>query len=263
MKRRSSIPWLVAAVLAVTGFMIYLHFHNRAATLQSSATAEAGDGKIKTIETSPAVAADTVAGTTQTNQVFRVFPDRVLATVNGTPLSLRELIPLNNTNAEQEISQVTYHYFLERAINRELIMQAAKAQGVALTEAQEQQLAGTRALREQPEPGLIDKLTVNAAEIEFECRDATAFVLQTTLMAQMGATPNVTPEQVSQYYQGHISEFGELPADPQARQEAWQGIDFQIRQQLASQTRNQYNKQLQKFMDNLRTAAQINVTPLL
>ena len=172
-------------------------------------------------------------------------------------------MPLQSTNsqAEQKIDSVAYDYFLQRAINRELVLQAAKAQGVTLNQAQEDQLTKLRALREQPEPGLVSKLTVNAAEIEFELRDEQAFMLQTSLMAQAGATANVTPDQVEQYYQAHIAEFGELPADPQARQQAWQIIDIQIRQQLAAQTRDQYNKQLQQFMDKLRTAAQITVTP--
>jgi hypothetical protein len=199
-----------------------------------------------------------------TNRVFLARPDQVLATVNGTPITLGNLMPLpsSNSEAEQQVDAVTYDYFLQRAINRELVLQAARAQGVTLNQAQEEQLTKLRAEREQPEPGLVSKLTVNAAEIEFELRDAQAFMLQTSLMAQAGAMPDVTPDQVDQYYQNHLSEFGELPADPQAHQEAWQKIDYQIRQQLASQTRNQYNEQLQKFMDRLRTAAQISVTPL-
>ena len=242
----------MAAVTLLVTLLVYWQLRGRApASSRSGAAKSVAKHSNQPVEQS-------------TNRVFLTRPNQVLAMINGTPITLGDLMPLQSTNseAEQKIDSVTYDYFLQRAINRELVLQAAKAQGVTLNQAQEDQLAKMRALREQPEPGLVSKLTVNAAEIEFELRDAQAFMLQTSLMAQAGATPNVTPEQVQQYYQDHISAFGELPADPQARQQAWQAIDIQIRQQLAAQTRDQYNQQLQKYMDGLRTAAKITITPL-
>jgi hypothetical protein len=261
MKRGVSILWLVAVVLAVTAFTFYLHFRHRAANSSPVASPETRSAAAKPAEPGPAGRTNAVAGQAQTNQVFRVRSDQVLATVNGISLTLRDLIPLSNTNGEQELAPEAYQYFLDRAINRELIQQAAKAQGVTLTDSQGEQLTRTRTAREQSEPGLVGKLTVNAAEIEFESRDAAAFMLQTTLMARQGASPNVTPEQVEQYYQAHVSELGELPSDPTARQAAWQRIDIQIRELLADSTRREYNKLLTQYMDSLRQGAQIAVTP--
>ncbi|MGB7767930.1 MAG: hypothetical protein WBN22_03650, partial [Verrucomicrobiia bacterium] len=91
---------------------------------------------------------------------------------------------------------------------------------------------------------------------------AQAFMLQTSLMAAAGAAPNVTPEQVEQYYQQHIDEFGALPADPQASQQAWQAIDIQIRNQLAEAVRAGYQQQLDAYMNGLKAKADIVVTPL-
>lgn len=260
MRGRNSIWLPLAVATAVTGLLVYWH-------LQGRATAPARPGEAKGGVSHPNKAVEQSQGgeNQSTNRILLARPNQVLATVNGAPITLGDLMPLQSTNSEveQKIDSVAYDYFLQRAINRELVLQAAKAQGVTLNQAQDEQLAKLQALREQREPGLVGKLTVNAAEIEFELRDAQAFMLQTSLMEQAGATPNVTPDQVEQYYQDHISAFGELPADPQARLAAWQEIDIQIRQQLAAQTRGQYNQQLQKFMDNLRAAGQITVTPLL
>jgi len=259
MRGRNSIWLLLALATAVTVLLVYWHFQGR--TTAPSRAVEAKGGANHPNQTAERFQ----SGKSQSNnRIFLARPNQVLATVNGTSITLGDLMPLPSTNSEveQKIDSVTYDYFLQRAINRELTLQAAKAQGITLNQAQDEQLAKLQALREQPEPGLVSKLTVNAAEIEFELRDAQAFMLQTSLMEQAGATPNVTPDQVEQYYQNHISELGELPADPQARQAAWQEIDIQIRKQLAAQTRDQYNQQLQTFMDNLRTAAQITVTPL-
>jgi len=246
--------------MVVAVLVVYFRFYHRTATVglragaQTNAQSAGGNSG----------AAPGRGDTNKTAKVFLVRPDQVLATVNGVPITLGNLIPLQSTNnAGQQLDSVTYNYFLQRAINRELIMQAAKAQGVTLNQAQEDQLAKLRGERQQPYPGQVSQLSVNPTEVEFDLRDEQAFMLQTTLLAQAGASPDVTPAQVEQYYQDHIAQFGELPADPQARQQAWQEIDIQIRNQLAVQTREQYNQQLQKYMDGLRAAANITVTPLL
>ncbi len=155
------------------------------------------------------------------------------------------------------MSQTAYKYLLDRAINRELVLEAAAAGNIGLTETQQEQLTKLRGLRESSEPGLITKLNRDPEQVEFEIRDADAFMLQTALMARQGATPNVTPEQVAQFYQDHLSVYGSLPDDPQAKERAWQQIDVQIRNRLAEEQRDRYNQQVQAYMDNLRSNANI------
>ena len=259
MRGRNSIWLLLTAATAVTGLLVYWQLHGRAVASSQSSEAKVAAGHPNK------VGQQSQGGEIQsTNKVFLAEPDQLLVTVNGKPITLADLMPLQSTNseAEQKIDSVTYNYFLQRAINRELVLQTAKAQGVTLNQAQEDQLAKFRAEREQPYPGMVGQLTVNSAEIEFELRDAQAFMLQTTLMAQMGVAPNVTPDQVEAYYKAHIVEFGELPADPQARQQAWQAIDLQIRGQLATGTRTEYQQQLDAYMAQLKARANIVVTPL-
>ena len=252
---------LMAAVVAVMVLLVYWQVSSRA--IAPSPPIEV-QGVASYPTTNMAVEQSHAGGIQTTNKVFLARPNQVLATVNGTPITLGNLIPLQSSNsvAEQQIDAVTYDYLLQRAISRELVLQAAKAQGVVLNQSQEEQLAKLRAVREQPEPGLVGKLNVDAAEIDFELRDAQAFMLQTSLMAQAGAAPNVTPDQVEQYYKAHIAEFGGLPADPQARQQAWQTIDIQIRGQLAAGTRTEYQQQLDAYMAKLKAKANIVVTPL-
>ena len=259
MRRQNAILWLAVAIVAVLVACL-LHFHGTA-TVGSRASVQANNknagGNIGAGE------APGPGGAKKTAQVYLVRPNQVLAMVNGTPITLWDLIPLQSTNnAAQQIDPVTYSYFLQRAINRELIMQAAKAQGVTLNQAQQDQLAKFRAEREQPYPGQVNQLSLNSADVEFELRDAQAFMLQTAIMAAAGLSPNVTPDQVEQYYQQHIDEFGQLPSDPQARQQAWQTIDIEIRNQLAEQVRTDYQKQLDIYMNGLKAKANIVVTPL-
>ena len=197
-------------------------------------------------------------------RVLATLPTHVLATVNGAPIMLWDVMPVTttNVNAVQQIDSVTYQYLLDRAINRQLITQAASARGIGLSEAQQQQLDKFRSERESSEPGLVAKLTVNPQEIEFELQDERAFMLQTSMMGAMGMSPNVTPEQVQQYYQAHHGDFAALPADPQARQETKAQIDMQIRYLLAANARTVYQTQLDLFMDQLKRSANIVITPL-
>lgn len=258
MRRQNVIVWLAVAAVAV--LVVYLLHHHGTATTGS----HSGSQEKKNAGNNVAAGkAPVQGGAEKTEKVFLVRPNEVLATVNGTPITLWDLIPLQSTNnAAQQIDPITYHYFLERAINRELIMEAAKADGITLSDSQQQQLNKLRSEREQPSPGLVSKLTATPTEIEFELRDAQAFMLQTSIMAAAGLTPSVTPGQVEQYYQQHIDEFGQLPTDPQDRRRAWQIIDIQIRNQLAEQARADYQKQLDAYMNGLKAKANIVETHL-
>ena len=186
-----------------------------------------------------------------------------MASVNGHALRFGDVVPLDSTNDGKaiEISPEGLNFFLKRAIDRELIFQTARAQGITADEGQNQQLADMIAQRNQPEPGGIARLNAGPASRQFELRDAQAFQLQTALMAAQGSSPNVTEDQALDYYRQHQAEFGELPVDPAARKLAWSDIDFQIREQLAFVTRSNYNKQLAAFMGQLESRASIVVSP--
>lgn len=186
-----------------------------------------------------------------------------MASVNGRALRFGDVVPVESTNASQpsEISRQTMQFFLKRAIDRELIFQTARERGVTVDEGQNQQLAAMAAERNIPEPGGIARLNASAVSREFEMRDARAFQLQTALMAAQGSSPDVTETEALDYYHQHQTEFGELPADPAARKQAWSDIDFQIREQLAFTTRSNYNLQLAAFMGQLESRASIVVSP--
>jgi hypothetical protein len=194
-----------------------------------------------------------------TNRMLRVSPGQVLAMVNGHQIKLGDLIPLRGPNA-QAFSRQTYNFLLQRAVDRELVLQTAKAQGLAMTDGEKRQLANTRSLRALPEPGQVQRLTLDQAQLDFEMRDAEAFLLQSALMAGAGVSANVTPEQVSTYYQAHAAEFGDLPPDAQARKIAWAQIDSTIRQRLAAPIRSIYQNQLLAYMKQLQSSADISVT---
>lgn len=261
MSRKNYIPRIVVVGLLIIGLLAYVRFHKPVSPENPAINQMDGAGGHG--EPTP-VSAGHLPDVTQSNRVFRVRQDQILATINGTAITLRDLFPIKVVAAdvEQEIAPETYEYFLKRAIDRELTVQAAKAQGITITESQNQQLAKMQGLREQPEPGLLQKFTVDAAQIQFELRDAQAFMLQNNLLAQQGSSPNVTADQVQAYYQAHIAELGELPAEPEARTETWQTIDINIRGQLAAEKRSKYQQELTHYLDQLRAKANISIVSL-
>lgn len=249
MRRERVIFWIAVIVTAILIGSALRQHKNAALAVKTTVTAPVSHPVVPQKSSAPGS--------------FLVRPGEVLATVDGTPITLGDLMPLHSTNPKdaQQMDSVTYHYLLQRAINRQLIMGAAMARGIALTQSQEEQLQKYQAEREQPEPGLISKLTVDTAQIQFELQDEQAFMLQTSLMAASGYSPDVSPDQVQQYYQQHMDQYGQLPDDPQARQQAWQSIEYQIRETLANSVRTQYQQQLDAYMSQLQARASITQTP--
>lgn len=267
MKPRNPIRWLAVVALVIVCLIAYLRFNPVSSKSPHVALPSTNETPAAPQAPTPLPGPSTAGGLatgTDTNKVYRIRADKVLATVNGVQIKLGDLVPLVNTNADavMPLDAVSYNYFLDRAINRELIMQLAKAQGVGLTEAQQQRLYNLQAQREQPEPGLVAKLNYSSADLELQLRDTEAFMLQTAMMAQRGLSPNVTPAQVEKYYQDHATQFGEEPSDPQARKQWWLNVDIAIRELMQKQVRDDYNSAVNTVMDAARTRAQVDTANL-
>jgi hypothetical protein len=194
--------------------------------------------------------------------VLTVKPGQTLATVNGVPIMLDDLVPLpaEKLGSEQVMSAEMYRSLLNRAVERELTFQAAREQGVELTAAQRGRLADLRARSEQREPGVFDTVQHNPVNVEFEQRDAIGLLLQAALAEKAGVpSPHVTAAQVRDYYQQHSTELGALPADTAQRQSAWEKIDQAIRQRLAPQLQAEHQAGVQQFVGQLKAAARIDI----
>ena len=198
------------------------------------------------------------------DRVLHLRRDQVLATVNGRAVTPADILPLgtNGSQAELDVSALELKFLLKRAVDRELIFETAKDRGVSLNDAEYKQLATLSSMRNQPEPGGIAKLNGSDAQRNLELQDAQAFMLQTDLMAAQGDSPNVTEDQVTAYYQAHLSDYGELPADPGARAQAWAKIDFSIRELLAPSIRSGYNDKLAAYMAQVEASASIVMNDL-
>ena len=189
----------------------------------------------------------------------RIAPDTALAVVNGVTIVGKDLAPFPNT-AEQSMSEEMLTFLLNRAIDRELVFQAARQEQVELDEAGQRELDRVRASLFKKDPAVIKPAEPDPATVEFEQRDATALLLRTALLNKAGiAAPIVTRAMVDQYYSDHTTTYGELPADPTARDEAWRKIELQIRNELVLQRMTEYAEGAADYLQKLRASASVQV----
>ncbi|MFH0952890.1 MAG: hypothetical protein V1873_01025 [Verrucomicrobiota bacterium] len=196
--------------------------------------------------------------------VRRLRGDQVLATVNGVAVLGKDLVAIPPERAAEEItmSPRMYEFLLKRALERELIVQVARAERVELTDAQKQQLAGLRASLEKQDPSVISPAQVDPARVEFDVREVEGLLLRSSLLQKQGhPLPYVTEAEVEKYYQDHRAEYGDLPEDPTERDKAWQEIDLEIRRQLTPELQAEYQAQVEKYLEQLLGAAEIKYPP--
>ena len=195
--------------------------------------------------------------------VVRIKSDRVLATVNGVAITLKDLVPLPKEKAgsEQMLSAEMYDFLFNRAVEREVTFQAARAQSAELNDGQKQRLAELRAESERKDPAVFDNLHQSSENLDFEQRDLAGVALQSVLAEKAGVpSPYVTSEQVEAYFQEHKSDYPQVSADPAQRSaESWLAADTDIRSKLTPQLQAEHDRQMAQFMAQLKAKAGVVV----
>ena len=138
--------------------------------------------------------------------VTSVRADRVLATVNGTVIGLKDLVPIEVHEEERRMTAEELQSRLERAIEMELTRQAAAARGVSLTP---EQLARVEALGQKREETrqqyLQQGMTWNSGtptQLEFEKQVTRSLLLQENMVRkEHGVGPSPDPAQQARYEQ--------------------------------------------------------------
>jgi hypothetical protein len=184
-------------------------------------------------------------------------PAQVLARVNGTPITGKDLIAFRAGLDELSIDRPTYNSLLGRAIERELTFEAAKKQGVTLTEEQRGQLDEVRK-QAAARGGTTPPFDRSSDEVDFEARDAQAQMLLTDLLEKAGTPPpSPTPADVDSYYRAHANELGALP-EGEARAAAWAKIEIEIRRRLLSEQQETWRARRQEMLDSLEAEANVS-----
>jgi hypothetical protein len=186
-----------------------------------------------------------------------IQPDQTVATVNGIAITGRDLLPFGST-AQQSVTPEMFEFLLNRAIERELILQEAEAQDVKLSPLQQSELARLRASLAAPDPNVIQDMQGREAKADLEFRHAEAMLLQTALLEKAGhSPPYVTADQAEDYYQSHKDTYGDLPTNDAERAGAWREIEQRIRQDLSPQLQEAYARALESYLQELKSGADI------
>jgi hypothetical protein len=206
------------------------------------------------------VSAETPKDAAEAERIL-VRPGSPLATVNDAPITLADLVALGpEESAARAFGVDHYRFLLRRAIERELVLQAAEARGILLTETQRRALGAVYARARALEADVFDDLgRPGAAAADLEARDLAARMLLAVLAEQAGAPAHVTPEAVERHYREHAAEHDALPADPAARRAAWREIDRRIRRELVSQVDDAHAAARLRVVAELEAAARVVV----
>jgi hypothetical protein len=147
----------------------------------------------------------------------------VLARVNEIPVQLHDLTAVSPGETEIAMTDRQYRSRLRRAIETELTFQAARAQGVELTPAQQQRVDQTGADEasdlEQYKHYGVTWSSGSAGQVEFEKRLLTAQLLEQNLVAKAASlAPSPDPEVQARYEQARRSLLNELQASANVSQ---------------------------------------------
>lgn len=271
MKKSSAFAGSVAAaILVIAAAMLF----RRPAEKPAAPSAKAPATQSERTDTAPVLPAPepkpvVVTGPEEVApDVVRLRANNILATVNGVAVQGSDLLVFGSAaEPEQALAPEIYDALLQRAIERELIVQAARSGGVDVLPDQENQLDQVRKTVLAREGGDPNAKYMNVQgtlqeQLDFELRDAKAMLLRNTLLEQRGhSLPYVTAEQVKAAYDADPAKYGVLPEDPAERDAAWQKIDFQIRTELTPQLQTDYQAQVESFMQELKQGANIATTP--
>jgi hypothetical protein len=134
-----------------------------------------------------------------------VNPQQILTSVSGTPIRLAQLIAVRPDSREVVATERSiFRSRLQRAIEAELVFQAARAAGIGLTEAQKNNLDQIASRHAEDLEGLKplgvtwDTVTEDQIALERHLKEA-MLLRQNLVVAESGSAPSTSPEKQAAY----------------------------------------------------------------
>jgi hypothetical protein len=119
---------------------------------------------------------------------------QVVARLDGTTIRGSDVVAFHAGSDEQSLDRSSYDALVKHAVERQLTFEAARKQGVTLSDAEQAQLAEVRK-QAVARGSTVPPFTPTPDEIELEVRDAEASLLQTDLLARAGTPPPASVDQ--------------------------------------------------------------------
>jgi hypothetical protein len=228
MKRPSRFQYIIAAIIGLTLVSVVWFVQaikrlemsvapvspvaqaptTRTASRSATATEDPASGKTRMRDDSTA---------TPRVDVVELNPEQVLAMVKNEPILLRHLMPVGEDDAQHILTPEEYASRLQRAIDMEVVFQAAKDAGVELTEAQQKRRDAVSEIS-QAELAHYKKhgltwSTTGPEQVEFEQRLLTAHMLEQNLVLKATALqPSADPAIQARYESARLDLLKQLHA---------------------------------------------------
>lgn len=178
----------------------------------------------------------------------KVVRGATVATVNGVAITGADMVAFRAKTGEAlELTPEMHEFLLQRAIDRELTMQAARARKLELSAMQQDQLAQVRANAEA-------RGETDPAQLAYEEKDARAQMLLESMAAADGAPAALVDDAaVDRYLEEHAAELGPAPRDPRAAQQR----RIELRQKLYAEQAAAHDARVRELLDRLAAGATI------
>ena len=171
-----------------------------------------------------------------------------IATVNGVAITGADVLAFRaGVGDSLKVSREMSDYMTQRAIERELTLQAARARKIELNADQEAQFAQVRKNAEA-------RGETDPAQLAFEDKEARAQLLLEALAAAEGAPPAMPDDKaVDAYLAANAAEVGPVPSDPKAAQQQ----RVMVRQKLYDELMAAHHKFIRALLARLEAEARL------
>ncbi len=182
-----------------------------------------------------------------------------LAMVNGKSITVEDVFGISGEIREMKgrMPVEKFNFFLEKEIQRNLVIQTAESKGIVIEEEEKLNLDRRHNdLRSQEK--VVDPIGDPEELRAKELRESETMLLQKKLLEDAGIVPPyVGEEQVKSHYAANLPQYGELSENGDQRDLAWQRISLSIRRELARTSQREYEMRRDGFFEDLESSAEI------
>lgn len=197
---------------------------------------------------------------TRTAAVFPTVtanPEEVVATVNGRPVAIGDVIAPNVLQPGDSLPESAYKKYLDKAIDETLLMQQAQEEG--LTDGKEYAEVVADMKKDLDE---ISSLSEEEKEWRVQ-RVAKMAAINELFMKEGLVAEKVTPQEVNQYYENNAGNYDWLREREAARGTSPERIERKIKQQikrdLTAPRKKEIREKQKAYIQSLREDADIKI----
>ncbi|RLB42175.1 MAG: hypothetical protein DRH12_06390 [Deltaproteobacteria bacterium] len=189
--------------------------------------------------------------------VVAINPKGVVATVNGKPVSIEDVVPPNVLHLRDTLPATAYRKYVNKAINEALLVEKAIEEGLMDDEEYARILMDTK-------KDLDEISSLSEEDKEWRAQRVAKTALIRKLFKNEGlVAEKVTRQEVEEYYAAKSASYNWLREREVARGTTPERIEIKVRQQikrdLVGRRRREMRREQESYIESLREEADIYV----